>query len=225
MRHLKIILLLTSWWIVSACSNSANLASESIQEGKIFCNPFAAHGFRGVLSINSSQNNFSYESNTSILSFYDVPDTFKTQKDTYIQLFGINYVNNNSSFSQESLEVDVWNVRNLNRSSITSYIDHQFIQNENYAFNEFFAEHAFIIKSTAGWDVLFIGLFNEYDKPILQTKVLFPPLEANPYIYEENKDKALNQLHPFNNLKTKIERASDDIFLSKAEAACRENPY
>jgi len=211
--------------IFVSCEPSSDLlASESVRAGQILCNPFSSKGFQGVLSVNSSENNFSYESNTSILSFYDVPDSFKTQRNTYIQLYAVNY-GNKSSFSEEALEIDVLNLRNNNYISITSYIDHSFIQNENYGLNEFFSDHSFIVKNTSGWKVLFIGLFNENDAPILSTQVLIPPFEANPYIYEENTDnRALSNIHPFNNLKTNIEQASDDVFLSRAQAACRENP-
>ena len=57
-------------------------------------------------------------------------------------------------------------------------------------------------------------------------QALIPPFDANPYIYEENKEdnQILSQMHPFNVLKTSIERASDDVFLSRAETACHENP-
>ena len=218
-------LLVVSLWICTSCGSS-NLASESVRERKIFCNPFTEKGFRGVLSVNFSQHNFSYAKNTLVLYFYDVPDSFKTQRDTYLQLFAVNYVNNKSSFSKEALEVDVLNLRNNIHSRITPYIDHSFIQNENYDFNDFFSDHAFIIRNTSGWDVLFIGLFNEYDQPILQTKALIPPFEANPYVYAEIKEgnQTLSQMHPFNILKTSIERASDDVFLSRAETACHENP-
>ena len=161
-----------------------------------------------------------------MLYFYDVPDSFKTQRDTYLQLYAINYINNKSSFSKDSLEMDVLNLKSGNRSSITPYIDHSFVRGENYEFNDFFADHAFILRNTSGWDVLFVGLFNEHDESILQTTALIPPFEANPYVYEENKEdnQALSQLHPFNNLKTSIEKTSDDVFLSRAETACHENP-
>lgn len=228
MRNLQtFVFLVLSFWIFISCGSSSDLlASESIRERKIFCNPFAEKGFRGVLSVNSSQNNFSYASNTLMLYFYDVPDSFKTQRDTYVQLYAVNYINNKSSFSKEGLEMDVLNLKSGNRASITPYIDHKFIQNEDYDFNDFFADHAFIVRNTSGWDVLFIGLFNEHDESILQMTTLIPPFESNPYIYEENKEgnQTLNQLHPFNHLKTNIERTSDDVFLSKAETACRENP-
>ena len=227
MRSLQILALLAmSLWFCVSCGSSDLLASESVRESKIFCNPFAEKGFRGVLSVNSSQSNFSYASNTLVLYFYDVPDSFKTQRDTYLQLYAINYINGKSSFSQEALEIDVLNLTNNIRSRITPYIDHSFIQNEDYEFNDFFSDHAFIIRNTSGWDVLFIGLFNEYDEPILQTKALIPPFEANPYVYAENKEgnQSLNNMHPFNILKTSIERASDDVFLSRAETACHENP-
>lgn len=228
MRNFKIILFaLFSAGIFVSCGSSSNmLASESVRAGQILCNPFSSKGFQGVLSINSSQRNLSYESNTSMLAFYDVPDSFKTQKNTYIQLYGINHADNKRSASEDALEIDVLNLRNNNPASITIYIDHIFIQNSNYELNEFFADHAFILKNTAGWDILYIGLFNEYDQPILDTQVLIPPLEANPYIYEENNlnNQILSSLHPFNNLKKSIERASDDIFLSRAQAACHENP-
>ena len=228
MRNFKVLLsLLASIGIFVSCEPSSDLlASESVREGQVLCNPFSSGGFQGVLSVNTSQNNLSYESNTSILSFYDVPDSFKTQKDTYIQMYAVNYVNNKNSFSEEALEIDVLNLRNNNYSRITLHIDHDFIRNENYELNEFFSDHSFIVKNTAGWDVLFIGVFNEYDQPILSTQVLIPPLEANPYIYEENNanNQTLNSLHPFSSLKTSIERASNDVFLSKAQAACHENP-
>ncbi|MDE0151080.1 MAG: hypothetical protein OXK80_01105 [Bdellovibrionales bacterium] len=228
MRNFKIILFtLFSTGILVSCGFSSDmLASESVRASQILCNPFSAKGFHGVLSINSSQGNFSYESNTSILAFYDVPDVFKTQRNTYIQLRGINYTDNKISYSDDALEVDVLNLRNNNPSNITPYIDHNFIRNSNYELNEFFADHAFIVKNTAGWDILYIGLFNEYDQPIADTKVLIPPFEANPYIYEENNlnNQTLNSLHPFNNLKRSIERANNDVFLSRAQAACHENP-
>ena len=212
---------------VSCGPSSDTLASESIVEGKVFCNPFDSQGFQGVLSVNSSiHSRFAYESNTSVLAFYDVPDSFKTQRNTFIQLYGINYENNKRITSQSALEMDVLNLRNKNPSAIVSHIDHAFIQNENYGLNDFFSDHAFIIKNTAGWSVMYIGLFNENDDSILQTRVLIPPLEANPYIYEENSSNSqtLVELHPFNNLKTSIEKARDDVFLSRAEEACLKNP-
>lgn len=214
-------------WTLVSCEPSSNiLASESVREGKILCNPFNIQGFHGVLSIHSSQNNFSYEGNTSILSFYDVPDAFKTQKNTYIQLYAFNYSNNQRSSNRKALEIDVFNLRSNNRSDIITYIDHNFIQAKNYELNKFFADHAFIIKDTAGWDALFIGLFNEHDNATLKATILIPPFEANPYIYSENNagNQSLINLHPFNNLKTSIDRASDDVFLSKAQTACHENP-
>ena len=227
MRNFKVLLsIVTSVGIFVSCEQSSDLSSESVNTGQILCNPFSSKGFQGVLSVNVSQNNLSYDSNTSILAFYDVPDSFKTQRDTYIQMYAVNYVNNQSSFSKEALELDVLNLRNNNYSRITPYIDRSFIRNDDYELNEFFADHAFIVKNTAGWDVLFIGLFNEHDQPILSTQVLIPPLEANPYIHEENNtnNQSLSNLHPFNNLKTNIETANDDIFLSRAQAACHENP-
>ena len=139
-------LLAISLWICTSCGSSDLLASESVRERKIFCNPFAEKGFRGVLSVNSSRHNFSYASNTLVLYFYDVPDSFKTQRDTYLQLFAVNYVNNKSSFSKEALEVDVLNLNNNIRSRITPYIDHSFIQQEDYEFNDFFSDHALIIR-------------------------------------------------------------------------------
>ena len=228
MRNLKVFIFsLVSIWTFVSCDTSADLlASESVRESKIFCNPFDQHGFHGVLSVNSTQNDLSYESNTSTLTFYDVPDKFKTQRDSYIQLYAVNYVDNKSSFGEAALEMDVLNLRNNNYSSITPYIDHSFIQNENYELNDFFADHAFIIKSTGGWDALFIGLFNEHDQAILKIKILVPPLEANPYIYAEDNvnNQTLIELHPFNSLKKSIDRANDDVFLSKAQSACHENP-
>jgi len=179
-----------------------------------------------VLSVNSDENNFFYESNTSILSFYDVPDSFKTQRNTYIQLYAVNYVNNKSSFSEDAMEMDILNLRNKNHADIREHIDHNVIRDMDYELNEFFADHAFIVKNTAGWDALFIGLFNEHDQSIVRVQVLIPSIEANPYIYEEKNadNQVLSSLHPFINLKKSIDRASDDAFLSRAQAACHENP-
>ncbi len=227
-HNLKTFILLPALVLIfTSCGPSSDLlASESVQEGKIFCNPFDSQGFQGVLSVSSAHARFAYESNTSVLMFYDVPDAFKTQRNTFIQLHGVNYENNKSISSESAFEMDVLNLRNKNPSSITRYIDHEFIHNENYELNDFFSDHAFIIKNTSGWKVMHIGLFNENEDPILKVKILIPPVEANPYIYEENNSgsQTLIGLHPFNNLKTSIEKASDDIFLSRAEDACFKNP-
>ncbi len=236
MRILKVfIFLLTPIWIFISCDPSSSmLASESVQEGMVFCNPFDIQGFQGVLFV--TEDRLSYDKNTSMLFFNDVPDSFNTQEGTYIQLHGANFHNNKHSFSNAPFEMDVLNLRNDNPTSITDLIDREFIQNqrkndrENYRLNDFFADHALVIKNTAGWKALHIGLYNVNDDLILDKNnlllLLIPPFEANPYIYEESNsnNQALSKLHPFSALKTSIERTSDDVFLSKAESACLETP-
>ena len=96
---MKIVLYLFGVLALVSCANYAGfktqLASESLVEQMVFCNPIrTAEGFNGVIAVNTNENNWVHQTESTILQFKDVPDVFKTIPHSYIQLFPFNYTNN-----------------------------------------------------------------------------------------------------------------------------------
>ena len=227
MRYLVFIfgLILFSTGLIS-CSpggEASLLASESLQEKQIFCNPFNDKGFEGVISVYAGEVDVGpYKSDSARLIFYDVPSAFEYQRNSYIQLFLVNYVDNSARIDDEPLDLDVLDLRTHSFSRITNYVDHQMIQDEGVSLVEFLADYSLLIKDVVGWQAVLIGLFNEQDDVIEQTKVLIPPFEVNPYLYQMKYSKSdrLVKLHPFYDLINVVHEEDNDVFLSKAENAC-----
>lgn len=209
------------FFAISCTNDTVNLASEVVREELIFCSPFNKEGFEGTLSIQISPTSHSYEADESFLTFLRVPEEFQYRKDSYIQIFSFNWKGSTRQFSETPHTIETFNIKSKNYSQLTSYIDHEFIRNEDSTAFQFFRDYSFKIEDTAGRQALLIGIFNVIDNPIAQVQVLIPPYSANPFIYkEEKKNEELVKLHPFFSLMDSTEEDDDNVFISKAKKAC-----
>ena len=205
--------------------NSVDLASESIKGQLVFCNPFNKGGFEGVLSIQTSNGDYSYEADSAVLTFYKVPTAFRHQRTSFIQIFSIIHAGGQMKKNKAPIDIQVFNRVNDNYSRVTKYIDHNFIQEESSDDVDLFIfNHGFIIPSTGGWQSIQIGLFNTFDQEIESVQVLIPPFSANPYTFrdENTQNPQIAPLHPFYSLIQSTTPEDTNIFLSKAEQACND---
>ena len=203
--------------------DTVNLASETAIANKIFCSPFNKGGFEGKLTVRVPEGAQYYEANSSLLTFFRVPDMFRQRVNSYIQLYSLNIKDKQLKISDEPLTMEIYNRRNKKAAKITDFIDHDFIQQENFSVTDFFTDYDFEIRDTAGRQALVIYLFNVSDDPIedAQAPVLIPPFAANPFTYKkEQSSQKLIMLHPFYDLMNN-NNDNDEVFLSKAEGACR----
>ena len=209
-----------------ACGNySVDLASETAQEGKVFCSPFNKGGFEGTITI-KVHNSYSYEPDSSFLTFSKVPQEFRDRVESYIQIFSIINVSEKEKkfkYSSEPHGIKTLNRHNRNYLPKTTYVDHQFIRYADSSVSEFFYDYGFEVLDTAGKKALRVSLFNVKDQPISSVVVLVPPFTANPHTFkdDDNINRHLAKIHPFYELINSTEDDEDDLFLSKAETACR----
>ena len=226
---MKIVLYLFGVLILISCTNHAGfktqLASESLVEQMVFCNPIrTAEGFNGVIAVNTNENNWIHQTKSTILQFEDVPDSFKTIPHSYIQLFPFNYKGNRLSRGRQALEIDIYNLDEHTLVKTVEYISYDSIKAEGYSVDEFFFDHIFVIRDTAGWQGMVLGLFNSIDKPLIPlSKILTPPFDVNPHIFNSrhiSNNSKLASLHPFHHFIKTTEEDEDLLFLSKARDAC-----
>ena len=224
---MKIVLYLFGVLALVSCANYAGfktqLASESLVEQMVFCNPIrTAEGFDGVIAVNTKENNWVHQTESTILQFKDVPDIFKTIPHSYIQLFPFNYTNNRLRRGS-GLGIDIYNLDTHTLVKKVEYISYDFIRSEGYSVDEFFFDHIFVVKDTAGWQGMIVGLFNSIDKPLIPLdKILTPPFDVNPHIFKSRhtSNSKLAKLHPFYHFLSTTEEDEDLLFLSKARDAC-----
>ncbi len=225
MKIYKLVIYISWIFAFASCSGSGirtQLASESLVEQRVFCNPIKENGFDGILAVNTNENNWIHQTESTILQFKDVPDHFKSIDHSYIQLFSFSYQKNKMLRATKPLEIDVYNLDTHTLVQTVEYIDHNLINRGDDNVDEFFFDHIFVIKDTVGWQGLLLGLFNDIDKPIIPlSKILNPPFDANPHVYMSRHvdNPQLSDLHPFRTFLTTTEE-DDPLFLSKALDAC-----
>lgn len=213
------------FFILISCTPSTNtyqLASQSVVEQTILCSPFKKNGFEGVLTTNASNHLNGHSESTVFIIFENIPDEFKTDTNSFIQLRAVNYSNNKKQLSPSPLDIQYHDHRSSTVLQISNYIDHHKIRDSNLDINQFFSDYRFIIQDIAGWQSVFIGLFNEVETLVKSVQVLAPPFTVNPHTYrEEHTDQRLFSLHPFYNLINAVDEDDINVFLSKAESACK----
>ena len=224
MNSIRLLFISFSFFVLVSCTQGTSthhLASTAVAKQLILCSPFKNDGFEGVLTTNENNQLTDYDSDTVSLFFNNVPESFKSDKDSFIQLRAINYSNNTKQVGPSPLELRYYNYRDDTFPQLKNYIDHRLIQRSDSDIDQFFFDHRFILQDIAGWQSVFIGLFNVSENLIAQVQALIPPFTINPYTYkEEHTDQRLYSLHPFFNLINAVSEDDVNVFLSKAESAC-----
>ncbi len=108
------------------------IASEAIREKQVFCTPFNEQGFKGDLSIHLSPHSSTYASDSSFLSFDHVPETFRYQTDSYIQIFSLSVKDSKPVVSSSPLEIELFNNRAQGPTQMTEFIDQELIHSEDF---------------------------------------------------------------------------------------------
>lgn len=223
----RILLASLTLLVLSACDNNRIESLYSLDEDSNTlskCAPFDKNEFKGSLDAVFSKR---YQIDLWILYLYKLPIEATESENSYIQLRGINYFNNRApEISSSPLTFNIYNPRTEHYSSVgLELLDEDVVSeytDENSLY-DFFREYRLEIPNAAGFDSLYIGVFDQYDQPVQSVQVLVPPYEANPYTF---LDKASSKgqlvgLHPLqSSLGTKAQSHDEDVFIKSINRRC-----
>ena len=212
---------------VSCLPQEIELASESVRQEKSLCNSFNRNGFEGILSVDNlagnNRNRNSYNTQSSVVKFINIPTYFYNDRSSYIQIHQIRYERNRPIPDRSSLPILYFNDRSNVTLTRKTVIDHISISETNARdIRDFLYNYKFILNDTSGWDALNIGIYNSIDKPIRehQVQILIPPFDSDPHTFRENKraSPSLVLLHPFSEFLD--DGHSSDFFLERSQRSC-----
>lgn len=220
-RFVALFLLLVS----CSGSNVSELYSiDSDSNVVAYCAPFNHERLKGFLDLRDSKRSGEL---LTILSFEDIPFSLRERTDTYLQVHGLTYTNQDAPKVSSPLSLSVFNPRSNHSSTLTRIIDTDTVQDLTDLNNliDFFTEYDLEIADVIGYDSVFIGVYDDYGEVLDGVQVILPPYPINPYVFRDNLPNKgpLIAYHPFESqLTARAKTAVDeDLLLDKIAKRCQ----
>ena len=195
------------------------------QVAMAYCNKFNINGFSGILVAYYDWNQKTFNKNKAQLYLQSVPYEFIYPPTNYIQVHSFYIANNQKKFNTTPVSMEVVRSATDEKSILVTTIGHDLLKEMGeISIDDLIKDYNLILRDVDGWQAITLSVFNAKNKPIKTAQVLIPPFEANPHTYlnAHNKERLLNQLHPFGNINHTD--AKDQTFYEKGLDFCKESP-
>ena len=214
-----------SWSSSQVNSTVEDGLSQSATDNMVYCNKFDTKGFSGILTAYYDLEKDGFDNNKAQLYLWKVPAEFQYPPTNYIQLHLFRIEEGQETFHKSPVPIDLISKITGTSSYLIKALDHRLLDEQRSpSIDHFLNTYIFILKDIRGWQGLTLSVFNENNKPIKSAQVLLPPFPADPRVYltRNNKERALQNLHPFANLSHTKE--TDRVFYEKGLDFCKGSP-